>query len=383
VAGGREVSGSLPLAVASVDQPLYRRGATVTARVDITDPDNRVVIMSADGTGPAGEAMHLDQRVTYSDIPHVLWRYRGTTATLGTGLTLSLLAPARTVVLEAVVTDAQGHEVVASVPVTVQSLRVGVDVQGATYTLDTLDAAYATWPAFTGPSKLFWKATAGLPTWDGKTAHVPMGAVPQLCFKDYPTQAQWLALLDGVPADRSEVWLTWNQEGDRTTTPEAFTSGWLKLIGWAVGHPNRARVRLVPDLTWYWERYHDADQYARFIVAGADCLGVDIYPGGQTSWTDPAECLRAPLAAARAAGVPLVIPEAGVVVPANPTLTQMHARADWWDGLLAAADAAGDVLGLGVWQADGDQTVGTGGFVFNSSDPARAVVSSWMTGGAA
>jgi hypothetical protein len=373
------VTGSAPTVAASVDQPKYRRGGQVRARVDITDPDNRVEPMVSDGTDPGdGTAVHIVEQRYHSDIPHVLWRYQGSTAPLGTGLTLTLLAPARSVVLEAVVTDAQGHTVVTSVPVTVQGLRVGVDVQGAKSTLADLDAAWASWPAFTGPTKLFWPAGAGLPTWDGKTAHVPASAVPHLCFVDIPNQAQWLAFLDGVPAGLPEVWLTWLQEGDRKTTAAAFKSTWEQLWAWAEGHPNRDRVRLVPVLTWYWQRYKNADRYADWIPTHLDMLGVDIYPGGQSGWTSPAECLRAPLAAARTAKVKLVVTEAGVVVKAQPSAADLQARADWHAGLLSTADAAGDVDAIAVWQADGDQAVGTGGFIAGPTDPMRAVLAPYL-----
>jgi len=207
---------------------------------------------------------------------------------------------------------------------------------------------------------------------------VPASAIPHLCFVDMPTQAQWLTFLDGLPAGRPEVWLTWLQEGDRKTTPADFRARWGQLIAWAAGHRNRGRVKLVPVLTWYWQHYKGGDRYTDWWPAGADLLGVDIYPGGQTNWTDPAECLRAPLAAAGALGVPVAITEANVVVPANPTLTQLHARADWWAGLLGAA-LAGRVRYLAVWLADGDQVPGTGGFIPGPTDPMRAVIVPYLT----
>jgi hypothetical protein len=132
--------------------------------------------------------MHIvDQRVTYSDIPNVLWRYQGSTAPLGTGLTLTLLAPARSVVLEAVVTDAQGHTVVTSVPVTVQGLMVGVDVQGAKSTLADLDAALGIVARLhRSPPSCSGRLAPDCLTWDGKTVHVPASAIPHLVLRRHP-----------------------------------------------------------------------------------------------------------------------------------------------------------------------------------------------------
>jgi hypothetical protein len=358
----------------------YWPGQQVRAVASAVDRDTRRELIAgghdADGLDTTVTVDHVDQ----ARIVSAVWKRSGTALAVS-GMVVTGPAPRRPDTIVVVVEDAQRNRVPAELPIAVRSLLVGLDVQGATYTLDTLDAAYTTWPAFTGPSKLFWTGGKGLPTWDGKTARVPAGAIPHLAFVDFPTQSQWVTMLDGVPAERPEVWLTWLQEGDRPGkgyTPDQFQAHHEQLWAWSAGHPNRDRVKLVPDLTWYWERYKNADRYADWIPAYLDYLGVDIYPGGQTGWTSPAECLRAPLAVARTAGVPLVIPEAGVVVPANPTLTQLHARADWWSGLLSTADAAGDVLGLGVWQADGDQAVGTGGFIAGPADPMRVVLTPYL-----
>jgi hypothetical protein len=377
------VSGSPPVPVASVDQPKYRRGGQVRARVDITDPDNRVATMSADGTGPAGEAMHLDQRVTYSDIPKVLWRYQGTTATLGTGLTLTLLAPARSVVLEAVVTDAQGHTVVTSVPVTVQSLALGLDMQGTKTTLADLDTAFAAWPAFSGPSKLFWSDGAGPPTWTGKAAHLPKTAIPHLAYFDTLTVAQIVALLDAMPATVPQVWLSPHQEGDRTMTPAAFRAGFGPLLQAVAGHPARlaGRVRIVVNLTEYWQRTKNNNGYGAFIPDGLDpeldLLGADCYPGGQTGYTPAATVLAGPVAAGKASGLQVVAPEFALVVPASPTAADLDARAGWYRDFLDEGDAAG-VLAAGAWLADGKQAVGTGGFIPAAGDPVRDVLTDWL-----
>jgi hypothetical protein len=248
-------------------------------------------------------------------------------------------------------------------------MLVGVDV--AQNTPQQLASELAMYPGLKGPTKLFWVPGAGLPTVTGKTAVVPTTAIPHLCFKDFPTQAQWLALLDTMPGAWREVWLTWQQEGDRTLTPEVFTSGWGKLIAWAAGHPKRDRFRLVGDLTWYWEHFKDADHYEYFIAAGLDLLGVDCYPGGQSGWMSPADLLAGPVAAARNAGLPLVIPEIGVIVSATASPAVLQARADWYSSLFVEADRQG-VHALAIWSAP--PTAQTGTFRLAPGDPAYKVV---------
>lgn len=373
------MTGSPPVVTAAVDQARYRRGSTVNATVTVVDADNRVVVMSTDGTGPDGLAVHDDQRITYSDIPHVQWRYRGTTAVLGTGLSLRLPAPARSTTLEAVVTDAQGNTVVATCPVVVQRLALGVDAQGSDTSLAQLDTAYLGWPAFTGPSKLFWSGGDGPPTWTGKTGHVPTSGIPHLAYIDPLTSAQIRDLLDAWPGAWREVWLTPHQEGDRTMAPDAFKAAFGPLVAALAGHPLRlaGKVRIVVNLTEYWQRTKGGPGYAAYIPPGLDSaldyLGVDIYPGTQTNYTPPATVLAGPIAAARDAGLQLVIPEFGVVVPAYPTAAQLQARAAWYRDLLDQAEAAG-VVAAGLWQADGKQAVGSGGFILGPDDPARAVI---------
>jgi hypothetical protein len=185
-----------------------------------------------------------------------------------------------------------------------------------------------------------------------------------------------LALLDSVPDIWPEVWLTWAQEGDRSTAPDVFTAQWERLIGWAAGHPNRGRVRLVPNLTWYWQHVKNADGYAAFIPAGADYLGVDVYPGGQSGWTPMADTLPAPVAAAQAAGVPLVVPEFGVVVPVGASTSALAARAAWITAALNAMDDAG-VTHAAWWNAP--PTSQTGTFRLAAGDPGWDALRAWWT----
>lgn len=258
-------------------------------------------------------------------------------------------------------------------------LLLGVDVQGSTTTLAQLAAAFAAWPSFSGPTKLFWSANKGAPTWTGKTALVPKTAIPHLCWIDPITAEQIRALLDVMPTTWREVWLTPRQEGDRTMTPAAFKAAFGPVIQAVAGHPARkaGRVRIVVNLTEYFQRVKNNNGYAAFIPAGLDpaldYLGADCYPGTPINYTPPATVLAGPVAAAKAAGLKLVIPEFGLVVPTDPTVAQLQARATWYRDFLDQADRA-QVVAAGKWEADGDQAIGTAGFVTSASDPARGIL---------
>jgi hypothetical protein len=252
-------------------------------------------------------------------------------------------------------------------------MLVGVDVQGADTSVAEIDAVLrpgGIYSGYNGPSKLFWSAGKGLPTFTtGVTPHIPATMIPHVCFVDFPTQAQWLAWLDSVPAGPwRDIYVTWLQEGDRKTTAVDFVARWQKLIGWAAGHPKRQRIKLLPGLTWFWQNAH-GNRYADWIPAGADGLSVDIYPGTKTNYTSPTQCLAVPVAAAKAADLDLYIGECGVVVPASPTPAQRQAQADWYAGLISAARTAG-VRALSVWCTTGDQ----GDFRTYPGDPAYAVL---------
>jgi len=371
------MTGSAPTVVASVDQKVYRRGATVTARVDVTDPDNRVESMPSDGTDPVdGTAVHIVEQRYHSDIPHVQWRYQGTTATLGTGLTLTLLAPAHSVVLEAVVTDAQGHEVVAAVPLTVQTLALGVDAdtyQTPAWWLSELNQVI-TGKHPDGPTKLF--QPTGLP--DPTKYAVPASMTTHFTFAQLPAEAAfrtWVATLTG-PA-----WVTPVQEIDRKMTLADAAAAYTRIASWMDSAPTG--VQLVPNLTASWQENPDpgkgqglqwqawADAFA--AIPGITTLGVDMYVGGQTNYRpidaqlDPAmAAAQAAGTAAQAAGLDLVVPEFGVVVPLAPTAANLDERAAWITATLAAFQDAG-VVAAAWWNAPPTSQKGT--FRLAAGDP--------------
>ena len=348
-------------------------GSTITVTATITDADDSTeMIHAVDGMG-----RQVAEQIVRTDPHGIVWSWDGG-ATIGLDVgSVTVPAPDVSGTIVAAITDGQGNEVVASCPVTVTPpMLVGVDVN-TTGTVATFASELAMYPGLTGPTKLFWAPTKGLPTLTGMTAHIPTTAIPHLCFKDFPTQAQWLALLDTLPGAWREVWLTWQQEGDRALTPAAFLAGWTQLIAWAAGHPQRARIKLVPDLTWYWEHYKNADHYAEFIPAGADLLAIDAYPGGQSGWMDPADLIAGPVAAAHAAGLPLVFGEVAVIVAAVAGPAVLQARADWYARLFTVAEAAG-VHALAIWSAP--PTAQTGVFRLAPPDPAYKVVAGRVRG---
>jgi hypothetical protein len=360
----------------------YRPGQQVRAVATAADRDTRREVIAGghgdDGTDTTVTVDHVDQ----ARIVSATWKTAGTSLAVS-GMVVTGPAPRRSDTIVVVVEDRQGNRVPAELPVAVRSLLLGLDVQGTKTTLADLDAAFAAWPAFSGPSKLFWSEGAGPPTWTGKATHLPKTAIPHLAYFDTLTVAQIVALLDAMPATVPQLWLSPHQEGDRTMTPAAFRAGFGPLIQAVAGHPARlaGRVRIVVNLTEYWQRTKNNNGYAAFIPDGLDpkldLLGADCYPGGQTGYLPAAAVLAGPTAAARAAGLQLVVPEFALVVPASPEAADLDARAAWYRDFLDQGDAAG-ILGAGAWLADGKQAVGTGGFIPAAGDPVRDVLTDWL-----
>jgi len=267
----------------------------------------------------------------------------------------------------------------------IRKMLVGVDVQGATTTIAEIDQHIGPgglFPHVPGAVKMFWATGQGLPTWTGKTAHIPATAIPHLCFMDDPTQLQWNAQLNSIPGTWPKVRFTTQQEKDRTQTPPVFLGHWRPIIVWSADHPNRDRFQLVVNLTEFFQRVKNNNNYAEYIPPGLDPvrdrLGIDCYPGGQTNWTPVETVLGGPIAAAKQAGLRLVIPEMGLVVPTNPTKAQLQARADWYARFFDVCEASGIVDDVSVWCTTGDQSVGTGGFHLTPGDPAYKVVTDRM-----
>lgn len=358
------MTGSAPVAVATVDQRKYRRGARVNATVTVTDADNRVEDMTLDGTDPGDNTtVHDVDRRYHSDIPHVTWRYQGTTAPLGTGLTLSLLAPARSVVLEAVVVDAQGHTVVASVPLDVQTLALGVDADTTgtpAFWLAELNQVIAG-KTVDGLTKLFQPTGLPNPT---KYA-VPAGMIPNYTAAQMPTRDAFTAFVQSL-AGRGRVWLSIPSEMDRKLTLAAARTQTLQLADWMDGAPEG--VELVPSLTGSWQENHNANRWSDWMFTHRNIkrVGLDLYVGGQSGYRPIGVQLDPAVQAANAAGLIPVVLEFGVVVPPGATAANFDERAAWIPATLDAFDEAG-VESAGWWNAPPSQQQGS--FRLASGDP--------------
>jgi len=347
------MTGSSPVVAVTVDRARYRRYDTVVATVTVTDPDSRVETMTAAGVGPAGETIRIDQTVTHMDTARIVWRWRGTTDVLGMGPTLRRLAPVTSSTLEAVVTDAQGHEVVTAVDVTVQGLLLGVDVdtsQTPAFWLSELTQVIAGRNP-TGPTKLF--QTAGLPV-VGKYA-VPSGMIPHYTFAQMPTEAAFRPWVAGVTGP---AWVTPVQEIDRKMTLADAATMYARVMSWMVDSAPPG-VDLVPNITASWQESPDPAKgqgkqwsawAAAFAAVGVKMLGVDMYVGGQSAYRPITAQLDPAAAAAQVAGLDLVVPEFGVVVPLGATATNLDERAAWIAAALAAFEQHG-TLAAAWWNA--------------------------------
>jgi hypothetical protein len=363
------VNGSPPAAVVSVDQPKYRRGSTVSATVTVTDPDTRVEPMTSDGTDPAdGTAVHIVEQRYHSDIPHIVWRWRGTTATLGTGLTLRFLAD-HSGTLEAMVTDAQNHTVTAAVDVVVQTLAVGVDAdttQTPTFWLSELTQVI-TGKHPDGPTKLF--QPTGMPT-VGKYA-VPAGMTTHYTFAEMPTEADFRAF---VAALTGPAWISSPQEMDRKLSLADARTRVLTMAGWMDEAPDG--VELVPNITASWQENHGNPWSDwMFTHPRISKVGVDMYVGGQSGYRPITTQLDPAMAAAQAAGLDLVVPEFGVVVPLAPTAANFAERAAWITTTLASFQDAG--VTYAAWW-NGPPTSQKGTFRLAPGDPGYDVVRGGM-----
>jgi hypothetical protein len=299
----------------------------------------------------------------------VAWRWRGGATFSTSGTPATILAPSSSAVLEAVVTDSQGHTVVASVDVTVQSLRVGVDVD------TTQTPAY--WAAElaqvigglhpTGPTKFF--QSTGLPT-PGRYP-VPAGMTPQYTFAQLPAEA---ALRAFVASLTGPAWVTPIQEIDRKMSLTDAAAAYTRIAGWMDSAP--AGVQLVPNLTASWQESPDAGKgqgqqwsawaQAFAAIPGITTLAVDFYVGGQSGYRPITAQLDPAMVAAQAAGLDLVAGEFGVVVPISATAANLAERAAWITASLAAMQDA-DVLAAAWW--NGPPTAQKGVFRLARGDP--------------
>lgn len=227
-----------------------------------------------------------------------------------------------------------GEKLTASGSTTVSSpMLVGVDTsQTGTASVDVANLAthVSLYPGCVGPTRIFASAGKGLPSWtSGTLGAVPASWIPHVSFKDFPTQSAFTAWLTAMPTRWRECWITYHHEPEGDLPAATFKAQWQQLLAWAATHANRGRVKMIPILTWYAQvnkGYHWQDFWPG---AGADAFGWDAYPAGKSNWLPPDQLFALPLQACATAGVPLVVPELGVVVPSPPTPSDFQARALW------------------------------------------------------
>lgn len=161
-------------------------------------------------------------------------------------------------------------------------------------------------------TRVFASVGKGIPSWTGTTmSAVPAGMIPHVSFKDWDPAAI-LTWLDAMPADRAEVWLTYNHEPEGDLDPALFRQRWVTLADLVSKHRNRPRVRAVPILTLYWAR-HKGDWRTWWPGVG-DAIGWDSYNEvAPDRYEDPATFLDIPISSAAEVGLPLVVPELGAV----------------------------------------------------------------------
>ena len=218
-----------------------------------------------------------------------------------------------------------------------------------------LAAHAALFPACTGPTKVFSPTGHGLPSWTtGLLGAVPAGWIPMVCFKDMPTQQQWVAWLSAMPTRWREVWATYDQEMEGDQPPAQFVARFQQLLSWAAGHPNRGRIKLGPNYTWYPEVHKGYDWHDFWPGPGCDFIGWDLYPAGKSLWLAADQLQALPLAAAAEVKLPLVYPEFGVVTDIPQTAPQQLARSQWITSQAGYARAHG-VHAMSWWCGTGNQ----------------------------
>jgi hypothetical protein len=237
-------------------------------------------------------------------------------------------------------------------------MLVGVDISqtgGATADVASLKTHVALFPGCVGPTKVFASAGKGLPSWTaGVLGAVPSTWIPYACFKDFPTQAAWLAWLTAIPTRWREVWATYDQEMEGDQPASQYVARFQQLLTWAAGHPNRGRIKLGPNFTWYAETHKGYDWHDYWPGAQCDFIGWDLYPAGKSNWLAADQLQAEPVASAAEVGRPLVYPEIGVVTDTPQTTAMQQARAAWMTSQVAYARAHG-VRAVSWWCGTGSQ----------------------------
>jgi len=141
-------------------------------------------------------------------------------------------------------------------------------------------------------------------------------------------------------------------EGDQPA--DQFVSRFQQLLTWSAGHPNRHRLKIGPNFTWYPLVHKGYDWHDYWPGPGCDFVAVDMYPAGKSNWLSAAQLQALPLSMAAEVKLPLIYPELGVVTDTPQTAAMQQARAAWMTSQVAYARAHG-VYAMNWWCGTGAQ----------------------------
>lgn len=243
------------------------------------------------------------------------------------------------------------------------AVRIGINAEPT--------ALAATIAAFPGMAscRVFAPPGAGLPPWTNVaiTTLTRHGITPWISVKDWVGDKALTAWLTAMPANISDIWLTYHHEPEGDLPASDYRRNWIAFARTVRSHRNASRIKLIPIHSLYPARHKATDTYTsddtqwvgvfqrwspvdkrRYV---GDYMGWDCYlEANSTGYESPATLFRIPIAAAAYYGVPLVIPELGALrVETDKTGT---GRAAWITGCLNHL-AANNTVAVNWWHATG------------------------------
>jgi hypothetical protein len=244
-----------------------------------------------------------------------------------------------------------------------RGLRVGIDT-----TPGELPGMIITFPGL-GVARVYAKPGAGIPRWAGgpmRLLHLA-GVLAWPSFKDWPDDQAGTALVDAwcatLPADVPEVWLTLHHEPEGDLSPALYRHQWEVFASAARTSPAGPRLRLVPIHSLYpalhpgtrlgrergqWQSWAPRDRQQRYL---GDYMGWDCYLAAEaTRYPLPEVFFAVPVAAAKEAGVPLVVPELGALRVVGDNTG--NGRAAWITDCLTYLREV-DARAVAWWQSTG------------------------------
>jgi hypothetical protein len=248
------------------------------------------------------------------------------------------------------------------------ALQVGMTVDPSNYAL------FAQFPGVQG-SRVFWGPGSGLPSWKAsRLVGLPQGCEPWLSFKDYPTDADFLAFL--AAADRKAK-VSWFHERDNNTPQDQksrldFFARQRHLRDLAVANGRGLVEFMSPPQTLQWTQVASTSTKVkgngdwRTWWPGSGLGSVwDCYADSWAArYPDPEKFLALPFEAADGTGRPLYVAELGAARLSSDTTGA--GRAAWIRDVVAILRERG--AAYVAWWND----LGTGGTDFRLADKPSA-----------